>query len=82
MTFKSILNNEHPLVFQDYKKNTRKRIVSKTGQSNTQLFRVNKKKTRLLKDVFVTILDWKWRYTLLAFITSFMLSWLIFAVFW
>ena len=47
---------------KDYKKNTRKRIVSKTGQSNTQLFRVNKKKTRLLKDVFVTILDWKWRY--------------------
>ena len=71
-----------PWLFQDYKKNTRKRIVSKTGQSNTQLFRVNKKKTRLLKDVFVTILDWKWRYTLLAFITSFMLSWLIFAVFW
>ena len=57
-------------------------IMMMMMMSNTQLFRVNKKKTRLLKDVFITILDWKWRYTLLAFITSFMLSWLIFAVIW
>jgi len=65
-----------------YKKNIRKRIVSKTGECNTQLFRVNKKKTRLMKDVFITILDLKWRYTLLMFLTSFMLSWLIFGVIW
>ena len=34
---------------KDYKKNSRRRIVSKTGQCHTQLFRVHKKKTRLLK---------------------------------
>ena len=34
------------------------------------------------QDVFVTILDWRWRYTLLAFLASFMLSWLLFAVLW
>jgi len=65
-----------------YKKNIKRRIVSKTGQCNTQLLRVNKKKTRLMKDVFVTILDLKWRYTLLAFMTSFMLSWLVFGFIW
>ena len=30
----------------------------------------------------MTILDWRWRYTLLAFLASFMLSWLLFAVLW
>ena len=38
--------------------------------------------TTLFKDVFITILDLKWRYTLMAFLASFMLSWLIFGVIW
>ena len=37
---------------------------------------------KLYQDVFITILDLKWRYTLLMFLTSFMLSWLIFGVIW
>ena len=37
---------------------------------------------KFYQDVFITILDLKWRYTLLMFLTSFMLSWLIFGVIW
>ena len=40
---------------KDYKKNTRRRIVSKTGQCNTQLFRVNKKTRRLMKVGFIIV---------------------------
>ena len=32
--------------------------------------------------MFTTILDLKWRYTLLAFLASFMISWLIFGFIW
>ena len=44
-----IWSNFNKTFMQDYKKNIKRRIVAKTGQCNTQLFRVNKKKTRLLK---------------------------------
>ena len=32
--------------------------------------------------MFTTILDFQWRYTLLAFLASFMISWLLFGVIW
>ena len=35
-----------------------------------------------LQDVFTTMVDMQWRYTLLAFVASFLVSWLIFAVMW
>jgi potassium inwardly-rectifying channel subfamily J len=35
-----------------------------------------------LQDVFTTMVDMQWRYTLLAFVASFLVSWLVFAVIW
>ena len=36
----------------------------------------------ILQDVFTTMVDMRWRYTLLAFAASFFMSWLVFAVIW
>jgi len=67
---------------KDYKKNSKRRIISKSGDCNTQLYRVSSKKRRFIKDVFTTMVDMRWRYTLLAFVASFLISWLLFAVVW
>merc|ERR1719348_52787 len=49
---------------------------------NVQHYRVNKKNRRFMKDVFTTMVDIQWRYTLLIFSASFFISWLLFAVVW
>jgi len=67
---------------KDYKLNERRRIVSKTGDCNIQLYRVNRKRRRFIKDIFTTMVDIQWRYTLLTFVASFFISWLLFAVIW
>ncbi|XP_023331211.1 ATP-sensitive inward rectifier potassium channel 12 [Eurytemora carolleeae] len=60
----------------------RRRIISKTGDINVQLYRVSRKRRQFIKDVFTTCVDMKWRWTLLVFTLSFFVSWLIFAVIW
>jgi len=67
---------------KDLKKNSHRRIVSKSGDCNIQLYRVNSKKRIFIQDMFTTMVDMRWRYTLLAFIASFLVSWLIFGVIW
>lgn len=41
-----------------------------------------KRRLRFLQDIFTTLVDSQWRWTLLAFALSFILSWLFFAVIW
>jgi len=67
---------------KEQKRLARRRIVSKHGDCNVQLYRVSKKRRQFIKDVFTTCVDMQWRYTLLAFIASFFLSWLAFAAIW
>jgi len=67
---------------KELKRAARRRIVSKQGECNVQLYRVSKKRKYFLKDAFTTCVDMKWRYTLLAFTASFLISWLLFAVVW
>lgn len=44
--------------------------------------KLNKRKLRFLQDIFTTLVDTQWRWTLLIFALSFILSWLGFAVIW
>uniref|UniRef100_A0A0K2TA09 Uncharacterized protein n=1 Tax=Lepeophtheirus salmonis TaxID=72036 RepID=A0A0K2TA09_LEPSM len=60
-------------------KKRRKRIVAKCGQYNVENYNIPKKKRLYFRDVFVTMVDSPWRYTLLAFAFSFFATWLIFA---
>ena len=59
-------------------KEDRKRIISKGGQCNVHLENIPRKRVQFFKDIFTTCIDMQWRWTFLAFGSSFFISWLIF----
>ncbi|CAG0924329.1 unnamed protein product, partial [Notodromas monacha] len=63
-------------------KKQRKRVILKNGDCNVQLDKISNQRSRYLADIFTTLVDAQWRYTLGVFACSFMLSWLVFAVVW
>ncbi|XP_065353714.1 G protein-activated inward rectifier potassium channel 3-like isoform X1 [Cloeon dipterum] len=60
----------------------RKRVVFKNGECNVLQTNISKRRLRYLQDIFTTLVDVQWRWTLLVFALSFVLSWLGFAVIW
>ncbi|XP_026468805.1 G protein-activated inward rectifier potassium channel 3-like isoform X2 [Ctenocephalides felis] len=60
----------------------RRRAVLKNGDCNVLQSRLSRRRLRFLQDIFTTLVDTQWRWTLLAFALSFILSWLAFAVIW
>ncbi|XP_043209554.1 ATP-sensitive inward rectifier potassium channel 11-like isoform X2 [Amphibalanus amphitrite] len=60
----------------------RKRVVFKNGDLNVVQGNLSKRRRRYLADIVTTLVDIKWRWTLLVFSLSFLLSWLLFAVLW
>ncbi|XP_021935584.1 G protein-activated inward rectifier potassium channel 3-like isoform X2 [Zootermopsis nevadensis] len=60
----------------------RRRVVLKSGECNVLQSRVAQRRLRYLQDIFTTLVDIKWRWTLLVFALSFILSWLGFALLW
>uniref|UniRef100_UPI00398F15B7 ATP-sensitive inward rectifier potassium channel 11-like n=1 Tax=Pristiophorus japonicus TaxID=55135 RepID=UPI00398F15B7 len=58
------------------------RFVTKHGACNVAHTNI-REQGRFLQDVFTTLVDLKWRHTLLIFTMSFLCSWLLFAmIFW
>lgn len=41
-----------------------------------------KRRRKYLQDIFTTLVDAQWRWTLLVFALNFILSWLVFAIIW
>ncbi|KAL0278337.1 UNVERIFIED_CONTAM: hypothetical protein PYX00_000181 [Menopon gallinae] len=60
----------------------RKRVVFKHGDVNVVQGNVAKRRRKYLQDIFTTLVDAQWRWTLLVFSLNFLLSWLLFAVIW
>lgn len=60
----------------------RRRAVLKNGDCNVLQSRISRRSLRFLQDIFTTLVDTQWRWTLLCFILSFLLSWLGFAMIW
>ncbi|XP_011875775.1 PREDICTED: G protein-activated inward rectifier potassium channel 3-like isoform X4 [Vollenhovia emeryi] len=60
----------------------RKRVVFKHGDCNIVQGNVAKRRRRYLQDIFTTLVDAQWRWTLLVFSMNFLLSWLGFALIW
>ncbi|CAO1412953.1 unnamed protein product [Diamesa tonsa] len=60
----------------------RKRAILKNGECNIVQSKLSQKRLRFLQDIFTTFVDTQWRWTLLTFGLSFILSWLFFAVIW
>ncbi|XP_015590639.1 uncharacterized protein LOC107265566 isoform X2 [Cephus cinctus] len=63
-------------------KKIRRRVVLKNGECNVLQSRISRRSLRFLQDIFTTLVDTQWRWTLLCFTLSFFLSWLGFAVIW
>lgn len=61
---------------------TKRRALFKNGDCNIILANVSKLRRRYLQDLFTTLVDAQWRWTLFVFCTSFLLSWLAFGVGW
>ncbi|XP_027841644.2 G protein-activated inward rectifier potassium channel 3-like isoform X1 [Aphis gossypii] len=59
-----------------------RRVVFKHGECNVVQGKVAKRRRKYLQDIFTTLVDAQWRWTLLVFSMNFMLSWLGFAVVW
>ncbi|XP_034934047.1 G protein-activated inward rectifier potassium channel 3-like isoform X2 [Chelonus insularis] len=60
----------------------RRRVVLKNGECNILQSRISRRSLRFLQDIFTTLVDTQWRWTLLCFTLSFVLSWLGFAIIW
>ncbi|XP_065353716.1 ATP-sensitive inward rectifier potassium channel 12-like isoform X1 [Cloeon dipterum] len=60
----------------------RRRVVFKGGDCNVTQTNVAKRRRRYLQDIFTTLVDAQWRWTLLVFALNFVLSWLAFALVW
>ncbi|XP_068243076.1 ATP-sensitive inward rectifier potassium channel 12-like isoform X2 [Palaemon carinicauda] len=60
---------------------TRKDIIRKNGDLNISYINL-KKRTRYLQDLYTTLVDVQWRWTLLVFFLAFIMSWLGFAFIW
>ncbi|XP_017848110.1 G protein-activated inward rectifier potassium channel 3 isoform X3 [Drosophila busckii] len=68
----------------------RKRVVFKHGECNVVQGNVAKRRRRYLQhvlfwisqDIFTTLVDAQWRWTLLVFAASFVISWAFFAFIW
>lgn len=60
----------------------RKRVVFKHGDCNVEVANVAKRRRKYLQDIFTTLVDAQWRWTLLVFAMNFLLSWLGFAIVW
>ncbi|XP_063708999.1 G protein-activated inward rectifier potassium channel 4-like [Culicoides brevitarsis] len=61
---------------------TRKRSVLKNGECNVVPVKISTERSRFMHDIFTTLVDLKWRWTLLVVTGSFVISWLVFGCFW
>ncbi|XP_073842267.1 inwardly rectifying potassium channel 1 isoform X2 [Musca autumnalis] len=60
----------------------RKRVIFKHGDCNVVQGNVAKRRRRYLQDIFTTLVDAQWRWTLLVFACSFLISWAFFGLIW
>lgn len=60
----------------------RRRLVYKNGECNVSHKHIRKVKRHYLADIFTTLIDLKWRWSLIIFVMTFTLTWLLFALLW
>ncbi|GAB0097975.1 G protein-activated inward rectifier potassium channel 3 [Sergentomyia squamirostris] len=63
-------------------KTTKRRCILKNGASNVNFTHIKSRKVKFLGDIFTTLVESNWRWTLFIFSMSYVLSWLGFAVLW
>lgn len=73
---------KHASLYMSTNHERRPRLVKKCGELNIDVESVPKRKRRLLSDFFNTVLDVKWRYHIIIFLMTFVISWIVFATIW
>ncbi|CAB1323604.1 unnamed protein product, partial [Coregonus sp. 'balchen'] len=72
-------NANQPNLFKT--KSQRARFITKNGSCNVAHKNI-REQGRFLQDVFTTMVDLKWHYSLLIFTSAFLCSWMLFAMMW
>uniref|UniRef100_A0A2P2HYW6 ATP-sensitive inward rectifier potassium channel 1-like n=1 Tax=Hirondellea gigas TaxID=1518452 RepID=A0A2P2HYW6_9CRUS len=57
-------------------------IILRNGDCNMSMLKMKKQRSRYMMDMYTTIVEAQWRYTLLIFISGFTLCWLFFGFIW
>lgn len=57
-------------------------MICKNGAVNVEKRNIDNKSRRYIKDLFTTLIDAKWRYTFIFFVSNLVISWTLFASFW
>lgn len=60
----------------------KERLIFKHGEVNMKRENIGHKRRRYLKDIFTTLIDTQWRWTLTVFALNFIATWTTFACFW
>ncbi|CAH1794202.1 unnamed protein product [Owenia fusiformis] len=60
----------------------KRRLVAKNGDRNIIQTDIHRRGHSYLADIFVTLVDTRWRFILLMFLSGFILSWIAFALLW
>uniref|UniRef100_A0A182QZ05 Uncharacterized protein n=1 Tax=Anopheles farauti TaxID=69004 RepID=A0A182QZ05_9DIPT len=59
-----------------------RRVINKKGEGNVHLAHLPQRSIRFARDIATTLVDEQWRYTLMLFVLSFVVSWIFFAILW
>ncbi len=79
----SSLSPSTPLERRSQSRRPRRRFVGKDGRCNVTFVNMSERGKRYLTDLFTTCVDIRWRWMLVVFTLSFLLSWLLFGfTFW
>uniref|UniRef100_A0A8D3BA26 Potassium inwardly rectifying channel subfamily J member 11, like n=1 Tax=Scophthalmus maximus TaxID=52904 RepID=A0A8D3BA26_SCOMX len=66
---------------RSHSRSQRARFITKSGSCNVAHKNI-REQGRFLQDVFTTMVDLKWHYSLLIFTSAFLCSWMLFAMMW
>jgi hypothetical protein len=55
-----------------------RRLVEKDGECNVKLIGINQRKRKYLADMFTTLVEMRWRYQLVLFVSLFIFTWFVF----
>lgn len=81
-SIKFCINNFRKLFKFGQSRINRQRAVFKNGNCNVHYLQIKKLGIRYILDCFTSLVDIQWRWTLVAFMLAYFVSWLIFALIW
>ena len=60
----------------------KRRLINKSGELKVLPKNVPRKMRRYLSDIFTTMIDLRWKWVILIFVASYIISWVLFGFVW